>query len=151
KDKETTENLLTASEDDVPPSTTVWHGTLFPKSDADIWLAAAFSDYHRYVAREKNLRLANDGKLTDEAKESLAVQLNSYRSRYLATVKAAGDVPLTEIKAAMDSDDWYRIASGKGFLALHELHQILGDPLFEDTMDAFGRDHAGKETTSAEF
>src|SRR5260370_41467810 len=151
KGKETVENLLTTSDADVPPSTTVWHGTLFPKSDADIWLAAAFADYHRYVAMEKNMRLANDGKLKDEDKEKLAYTLNAYRSRYLAAVKAAQDVPLIETKSAMDKDEWYRIASGKGFLAMHELRQLLGDPLFEDTMDAFGKDHGGKKVSSAEF
>jgi hypothetical protein len=151
KGKETAENLLTTSDADVPPSTTVWHGTLFPKSDADIWLAAAFADYHRYVAMEKNMRLANDGKLKDEDKEKLAYTLNAYRSRYLAAVKAAQDVPLIETKSAMDKDEWYRIASGKGFLAMHELRQLLGDPLFEDTMDAFGKDHGGKKVASAEF
>ncbi len=151
KGKETVENLLTTSDADVPPSTTVWHGTLFPKSDADICLAAAFADYHRYVAMEKNMRLANDGKLKDEDKEKLAYTLNAYRSRYLAAVKAAQDVPLIETKSAMDKDEWYRIASGKGFLAMHELRQLLGDPLFEDTMDAFGKDHGGKKVASAEF
>ncbi|TMQ32265.1 MAG: hypothetical protein E6K70_19505 [Planctomycetota bacterium] len=35
-----------------PPTTPAWHGTLFPKTDADTWLAAAFADYERIVARE---------------------------------------------------------------------------------------------------
>ncbi|MBI3411979.1 MAG: hypothetical protein HY040_26920 [Planctomycetes bacterium] len=30
-----------------------WHGTILPESDADIWLATAFADYERIVAREK--------------------------------------------------------------------------------------------------
>jgi hypothetical protein len=149
--KETEENLLAASEDDTPPSRTVWHGTLFSKTDADIWLAAAFADYHRYVVAEKNMRLANDGKLKDEDKERLEVYRNNFRSRYLAAAKSAGDKPLNEIKKAMETDEWYRIASGKGFLLMNELRQLLGDPLFEDTMDAFGKDHGGKEVTSAEF
>jgi hypothetical protein len=58
---------------------------------------------------------------------------------------------LTQIKSDLTSDDWYQIASGKGVLALHALRGCLGDPLFEDTMDSFGRAHAGKRVTTGEF
>jgi hypothetical protein len=40
------------SEAEIPPPP-AWHGTLLPRSDGDVWLAAAFADYERIVAREK--------------------------------------------------------------------------------------------------
>ena len=33
-----------------------WHGTLLPKTDADVWLATAFADYERIVALENAFR-----------------------------------------------------------------------------------------------
>ena len=48
-----------------PQTEVAWHGTLFPKSDADIWLAVAFARYERYVALEncatQALRRQTDG------------------------------------------------------------------------------------------
>ncbi len=41
-----------AREAEIPPPP-AWHGTLLPRSDGDVWLAAAFADYERIVAREK--------------------------------------------------------------------------------------------------
>src|SRR5438067_1548005 len=34
------------------PTVPAWYGTVFPKTAADVWLAAAFSDYERIVALE---------------------------------------------------------------------------------------------------
>src|SRR5262249_38959223 len=48
-------------------------------------------------------------------------------------------------------NDWYRVAEGKGVWVLHELRRLLGEKKFPEVMDSFGRDHAGKEVTSAEF
>ena len=33
------------------PHPAAWHGTILPKADADVWLAAAFADYEKIVAR----------------------------------------------------------------------------------------------------
>jgi hypothetical protein len=132
-----------------------WHGTIFPQTDADIWLATAFADYEKIVAKEKALRAGrNDGELRPKDRDELALNLFGYRSRYLVATKgtpAGEEVPLAAIKSDLASDDWYRIASGKGVLVLHELHRLLGDPLFEDMMDTFGRDNAGKKVTTAQF
>ncbi len=38
-----------------PETTPAWRGTLLAKADADVWLAAAFTAYERYVALEKAL------------------------------------------------------------------------------------------------
>jgi hypothetical protein len=129
-----------------------WHGTLLPQDDADVWLATAFADYERMVGREKALRGGrghND--LSPAERDQLAVALFEQRSDYLTAARILGDVPLANIKSDIKSDDWYRLASGKGVLVLHELRRVLGGKVFEDAMDAFGREHGGKKVTTAQF
>ncbi|HEX4589045.1 MAG TPA: C45 family peptidase, partial [Gemmataceae bacterium] len=88
-----------ADEDDKdPPTAPAWHGTILAKSDADIWLAAAFGEYERLVATETALKKRSDGKLTAAGEDRLAVALNAYRASYLAAVRRAGDTPLSQIK-----------------------------------------------------
>ena len=128
-----------------------WHGTLLPKTDADVWLATAFADYQRFVAKEKALRAANDGKLTKADEEDLAVDLFAFQSAQQSAMRKGYNVPLAEVKSSLTSDDWYKFASGKGVLVLHQLRKLVGDPLFEETMDSFGRENAGKKVTTAEF
>jgi hypothetical protein len=129
-----------------------WRGTIFPKTDGDVWLAAAFAQYEPIFSHERQAKdKATDGKLSDEDKEHTALQLYGCRSRYLAAVRASEDTPLSKIRSSFESDEWYRIAACKGVLLLHELRKKLGDGKFADMMDAFGRDHAGKEVTTAEF
>ncbi|HWY87315.1 MAG TPA: C45 family autoproteolytic acyltransferase/hydrolase, partial [Gemmataceae bacterium] len=129
-----------------------WHGTILPQTDADIWLASAFADYEGIVSREKELR-AKGKELSPADRDQLAVDLFAYRSRYRAAVSEApaGETSLSAIKFDVARDNWYRQASGKGVLVLHELHRLLGDPYFEDMMDAFGREHAGKKVNTAQF
>jgi hypothetical protein len=151
-----------AEEENTLPA--AWHGTLLPKGDADVWLAAAFSDYEKIVAFEKSLKekdkdkekgketKSDDEDRAKEVKDKLAVAQFEPRSRYLTAVRRLGrDVPLAETKADPKSDDWYDLASGKGVLLLMELRARLGDEKFEDMMDAFGRKNAGKEVTAAQF
>jgi hypothetical protein len=128
-----------------------WHGTLFPKTDADTWLAAGFAEYERIVAMEQALReKAENGKLSEADRDRLAVLLNGHRSRYLAAAKATNDTPPSRTRAT-PTDEWYWAAAGKGVLVLHELRQELGTDKFCEVMDAFGRANAGKEVTSAQF
>ncbi len=137
-------------ENTLPPA---WHGTLLPKSDADVWLAAAFADYERIVALQKSLKqTGSDDKSNEDDKERLAVARFEPRSRYLTAVRRLGrDVPLAETKADGTCGDWYHLASGKGILLLADLHAQMGDEKFEEMMDAFGRAHAGKEVTTEQF
>jgi hypothetical protein len=129
-----------------------WHGTLLPKTDGDIWLAAAFADYERIVSREKAMRARNQNKdFTPADRDELAVALFAYQSACQAAMRAGAKTPLAEIKNSLTDDRWYRLASGKGVMVLHELRQILGDPLFEDTMDSFGKQNGGKKVTTAQF
>jgi hypothetical protein len=131
-----------------------WHGTILPESDADIWLAAAFADYERIVAREKAVKAhAAGGKLGIRDRERLALALFAPASRYLTAVARRGghDLALSEVRSDLRSDEWYDIASGKGVLILAELRAIMGDKPFDKFADEFGRAHAGRSVSSAAF
>lgn len=130
-----------------------WHGTLLPKSDADVWLASAFADYQAVVAAELARKSkSKEHASTKERKDATAVALFGPYSRYSTAVKRLGkDVPLVETKSDLTRDEWYGIASGKGVLFLAALRKKLGDETFLKLMDDFGRAHAGNETSTAEF
>jgi hypothetical protein len=150
---------------DEPPIHTkpAWHGTLLPKADADVWLAAAFADYERIVSLEQAILKRRAERTKDEKPDSrkdekadddllpVRVALYGYRSEYLAAARVAGDQPLSKIKSDVSRDEWYRMAVGKGVLVLDELRQRLGNDEFAAMMDEFGRAHAGKQVTTAEF
>ena len=78
--------------------------------------------------------------------DRLDVALFGPTSRYLAAVARRGgkDIPLSETRADLRSDEWYDIAAGKGVLVLAELRKTMGDAAFLDFMDDFGRAHAGR-------
>jgi hypothetical protein len=137
------------------PHPAAWHGTLLPKTDADTWLAAAFADYERIVAREKAYKAkakAKKRELNDEEKDELAVALFAPYSQYKAAVARLGqDVPLSQTQAELNSEDWYHIAAGKGVLFLATLREKAGDEPFFKFMDEFGRAHAGKAVSTSEF
>jgi hypothetical protein len=152
-----TRSAVLQEEDRPLPMVPAWHGTLLPKTDADIWLVTAFADYERIVAREHALsahREPKDGRhqgLTSEDRDRLAAQLFAHRSDYLAGARAGVDTALAKTRADLTQSDWYRVAAGKGVLILNELRRLLGPTAFEEAMDSFGRQHRGKEVTSAEF
>ncbi len=134
-----------------PLTVAAWHGTVLPKTEADSWLAAAFADYERFVARDVALHeRAKNGKLSVADRDALAAALGGYRSRYLAAARAAGESPLAQTKVT-PGDEWYSVAAGKGVLVLNELRRSLGSERFCTLMETFGRTHAGKEVTAAEF
>jgi hypothetical protein len=97
------------------------------------------------------MRAENHGQLTETNREELAVDRYAWQSAYQFAARTQGDVRLTAIKSELTSDAWYNLAAGKGTLALHALRGCLGDDLFEKTMDAFGREHAGQKVTTAQF
>jgi hypothetical protein len=134
----------------LPPA---WHGTLLPRSDADIWLAAAFADYEKLVARETALRArAKDRPLKPAEQDRLRLDLFAPRSLYLtAAIRHGGDVPLADISTSLTSDEWYRIAAGKGVLLLAALREKLGNEPFLKLMDDFGRAHAGEHVSTDMF
>jgi Phospholipase B len=134
-----------------PPA---WHGTILPGDDKDLWLAAAFSDYEKIVALERALK-GKDGKLSKEAQVQIDLALFAQRERYRSAVRRLGkDVSIRAVNADMANSERLDIAAGKGVLFLAEMRTTLdsgyGDR-FVPMMDAFGRSHAGKAATTAEF
>ncbi|HEV3117536.1 MAG TPA: M1 family aminopeptidase, partial [Gemmataceae bacterium] len=143
---------LAQEEERQPETQPAWHGTLLPNADADVWLAAAFAEYERIVSREHALQeRRGKSSLTNRDREQLAASLFAERSGYLAAVSASGEVPLAQTHAAIGQSDWYHVAAGKGVLLLHALRRLVGASVFDDAMDSFGRAHAGKPVTVAEF
>ncbi|MDR3632914.1 MAG: C45 family autoproteolytic acyltransferase/hydrolase [Isosphaeraceae bacterium] len=130
-----------------------WRGTLLPKADADVWLAAAFADYERIVAREQAVRKgAGKRALNQGEQEVLDLDLFAPRSRYATAVaRAREDVPLDAIRSDLTRDEWYDIAAGKGVLLLADLRAQLGDESFLKLLDDFGGQHAGQEVSTQQL
>jgi len=127
-----------------------WHGTLLPKSDAEIWLTTAFANYERIVAQETLLGSAKKGHKSSDLDE-LGLSVFYYRSVYELGARAGEDIPLSRTQSNRHDDNWYKVASGKGVLLLHSLRGLLGTDDFDRFMDEFGRAHAGSEVTVAQF
>src|SRR5205814_1046006 len=85
-----------------------WHGTLLPKSDADVWLASAFPAYERYVALEKALKKHRDGKLEPADQDRLDVALFAYRAQYEIGSRARPEVSLARTKTDLRQNDWHK-------------------------------------------
>jgi hypothetical protein len=129
-----------------------WHGTLLPKTDADIWLSTAFANYERIVALEKALRKhAKGASLEGSDFDQLGVALFTYRSLYELGARAGEETPLAKTRASLRDDNWHKVASGKGVLLLHSLRGLVGEEEFDRLMDEFGRANAGKEVTAEQF
>lgn len=138
-----------AAED--PPTVPAWHGTILPKSDGDIWLAAAFAEYEKIVAMENALlKRSLAGKLSPADRDRLALELHAHR---VAFTGSGGPRPVTLAAVRRDDrdNDWYKRAVGKGVCVLHELRSHVGAKVFDDAMDSFGRAHAGKTVSTDEF
>ncbi|GAC1472237.1 MAG: hypothetical protein NVSMB9_19250 [Isosphaeraceae bacterium] len=138
-----------------PPSPIAWHGTILPKNDADTWLAAAFADYEKIVAREDALKekaRTAKRKLKRAEKDAISVDAFAPYSGYRTAVTRLGkDVPLSDTHASLTDASWYGIASGKGVLLLSALRDRLGDETFRKLMDDFGRAHAGQPVSTDDF
>jgi hypothetical protein len=144
--------LSVPSKGDADPRTrAAWHGTLLPKTDADIWLTTGFANYERIVALERALERKAKHGLTSADQERLAVSLFEYRASYELGARAGVDTPLDQIKANPRDDHWSQLAVGKGVLLLHSLRELVGHAEFDKLMDQFGRANAGREVTAAEF
>src|SRR5262249_49190020 len=127
---------------------TVWRGTFLPKTDADIWLAAAFADYERMVARER-LQL-REGKPPADATKALDQLVQPLQTAFTNASKKL-DVALADIKSSTTSNDWYLVASTKGVLLLHALRKEIGAETFDRAMDDFGMARGGERVTSQQF
>ena len=145
--------LATPAKGDADPHTTAaWHGTLLPKTDADIWLASGFAKYERIVAVQHALeKKSKPGGLEKSDLERLAVAIFSYRSLYEQGARAGAEAPLGKTRASFRDMHWSQVTGGKGVLLLHSLRGLFGEKEFDSMMDAFGRKNAGREVTVAEF
>ncbi|MGH7225455.1 MAG: hypothetical protein ACRELF_19720, partial [Gemmataceae bacterium] len=138
----------------LPPTVTAWHGTILPQKDADTWLATGFANYEKIAALDNALRKrASDHKLTRADRELLALELFRYRAEYESGARARhwSQDALASIRADLRRDDWYRVSAGKGVWLLHSLRRQMGSESFDAMMDAFGREHAGKPVSAAQF
>jgi hypothetical protein len=135
-----------------PNTVPAWHGTLLADTDRNIWLATAFADYERIVALEDSLRKeSSDGKLSARDREKIALALFAHRSNYELGARTRTEEPLSDIQSDDRHNDWYRVASGKGVLALHALRREIGHDRFVELMDRFGREHAGRKVDSGQL
>jgi hypothetical protein len=146
-----------ASEPADPPTVPAWHGTLLPKTDADVWLTAGTARYERVVALENALREKSGGKLTAADRREVELALFRYRTAYLSAKaarpgwRAGGGAPPSPLDAELDRARWHRERTGYGVLTLHALREFLGAEAFAAALDAFGRANAGKEVTVQSF
>jgi hypothetical protein len=138
-------------ENDENENGAAWHGTVLPKTNADIWLATAFADYERYYSLEKSLRHASGGTLKPEDRDRLAAERFAHLSNYKTGVRMQGDIALAKTRTDPGDDGWYRVAAGKGFWLMQELRQTLGNEAFEEAMQSFGKDNAGMAVTTEQF
>lgn len=152
-----------------------WRGTILPKSDSDLWLAAAFAEYEHLVALEqavefhesrseshsgslsedkKKIDVDADAKLDDEdpGRDLVELGLFQHESNWLTAVKRTGhDIPLSKIQPMAESSDWYRIAVGKGVMLLASLRKQMGTDSFIRMMDEFGQTQAGQTVSTEAF
>jgi hypothetical protein len=134
------------------PTVAAWHGTVLPQNDADTWLATGFADYEKIAALDNTLRKqASDHKLTRADRELLALVLFAYRAEYEGGARAHEETTLESTRADLRQSDWYRVSAGKGVWLLHSLRRQMGSDAFDAMMDAFGREHAGKPVSAAQF
>jgi hypothetical protein len=135
-----------------------WRGTLLPKSDKDVWLAAAFAEYEKVVSLEKAIELeskeqpAKSKPHTHQSRDLADLALFEHESKWLTAVRRLGrDVPLAETTSDPASSEWYDIAKGKGVMLLASLRKRLGAEVFDSLMDEFGQAHAGRDVSTDEF
>lgn len=130
-----------------------WRGTLLPKTDADVWLAAGFAEYEQIVALENACRLeAKGGKLNRAAQDLIDRALFAHESRWQTAVRRTGrDTPLLETCTDPARREWYDIAMGKGVMLLAALRGHLGAKECDKLLDEFGMAHAGEQVTTDQF
>ena len=82
-----------------------WHGTILPRSDADIWLAAAFADYEKIVALEQAIR--EQGRRSHAQRRPSEIASTwpcspRARATWPPSRAARQDIPLAEIRVGPD-------------------------------------------------
>lgn len=132
----------------VPFTKAAWHGTLLAKSDSDLWLTEGFAAYEHIVAMEQALRAEHeDGKLSEEDQERLAIEINLHRIRIVPKNRTEVD----DKEIPLERSLFVRSETGRGVLRLREVRRALGEVHFAELMEEFGLAHAGKEVTADQF
>ncbi|HSD66258.1 MAG TPA: C45 family autoproteolytic acyltransferase/hydrolase, partial [Vicinamibacteria bacterium] len=121
----------------------LWHGSIFPASDADNWLVAGGAAYWQI------LRALPD-KAADRP-EALARQLGGLRSRLAYVTSREPDVAATKGGVAYDRYAPGLVPRIKGAFALHQLRLLAGNEPFFAFMKGFFARHRGQEVTTAQF
>jgi hypothetical protein len=135
-----------------PLTVPAWHGTILPKTDADLWLASAFAEYERIAAIDRAFRQESSDSLNSGQRLRLGLERNGERTSSTGAFGREGKgFALSEIHASISDDEWYHRATGKGVLVLNELRRLLTPAVFDPAMDSFGLENAGKPVTTAQF
>ncbi|MEI8037325.1 MAG: C45 family autoproteolytic acyltransferase/hydrolase [Verrucomicrobiota bacterium] len=135
-----------------PPHPPLWHGTLVPAGDPDIWLANGFAIYRGLATRDKYLTAKNaESGVDPRGMDDLATELFYYRSVYEQGARNDTELPLAKIQASYRNEAWNQVSLGKGVLLLHSLKGLVGAARFEELMEDFGRENGGKEVSSRQF
>jgi len=140
-----------------------WRGTLLPRTDKDIWLAAGFAEYEKVVALEKAIAVESQEQPEKSkpvkpkpdkraSRDLVDLALFEHESKWLTAARRLGrDVAIADTKVEPTNSNWYDIAKGKGVSLLAALRTRLGADDFDRWMDEFGQAHAGQEVATAQF
>jgi Phospholipase B len=146
------------STEPTPPTFPAWHGTLLPKTDADVWLTAGFAHCERLVALEDALTRRHAGRLSAGDHEALDLARFGEQTGYLSAKVArpkwrtgTGENPPNPLDAQLDRARWHREQASHGALTLLALRSFVGDAPFAAALDSFGLANAGKEVTVPQF
>ncbi len=135
-----------------PPHPHLWHGTLLPAEDADIWLANGFAFYEGLAMRGKYLEeKARESGNDVGGRDDLATELSNFRCTYERGARSGEELPLSKLRVSYHDVAWNQISSGKGVLLLHSLRGLVGGEKFDALMDEFGQANAGKPVSSRQF
>jgi len=135
-----------------PPLPPLWHGTLLPANDADIWLTNGFAIYRGLATRGKYLAAkALTAGVNARSMDDLATELFYYRSVYEQGARNSEELPLSKIQASYREQTWSQLALGKGVLLLHSLNGLVGAEKFDKLMEEFGQANGGKTVSSRQF
>jgi len=135
-----------------PPLPPLWHGTLLPASDADIWLSISFAACHPLAIREKYLAAkAKKSGIDRRGLDDLAAEWFYFRNVYEQGARSGVEMPLSKVVASFRNVPWYRVALGKGAMAMHSLRDLVGADKFDALMEEFGQANGGKAVSSKQF
>jgi hypothetical protein len=121
----------------------LWHGTVFPATDADNWLAAGSAAYWQI--------LRGLPEKADERPDALARQLGTLQSRLAYVTSREPDVAAAQGGVAYDRYAPSVVPRVKGTFALHQLRLLSGNKAFFAFMKDFHARHRGQDVTTAQF